>query len=78
MIKSAGTVIQNLHSAAAKMEEVHDKAEGAETALTKARNYAEKVVPCMEAVADHCAELELMVDDTQWPLPKFTELLFTR
>jgi glutamine synthetase len=78
MIKSAGTVIQNLHIAAAKMEEIHDKAEGAKTALAKARDYAEKVVPCMETVAGCCAELELMVDDAQWPLPKFTELLFTR
>jgi glutamine synthetase len=71
-------VIQNLHIAAAKMEEIHDKAEGAKTALAKARDYAEKVVPCMETVAGCCAELELMVDDAQWPLPKFTELLFTR
>lgn len=78
MIKSAGTVIQSLHMSAAKMEEVHDKAEGAKTALAKARDYAEKVVPCMEKVSSHCAELELMVDDAQWPLPKFAELLFTR
>jgi glutamine synthetase len=78
MIKSAGTVIQSLHMAATKMEEVHDKAEGAKTALAKARDYAEKVVPCMEKVSSHCAELELMVDDAQWPLPKFAELLFTR
>jgi glutamine synthetase len=78
MIKSAGAVIQGLHSAAAKMEEVHDKAEGANNALSKAREYAEKVVPCMDEVADQCAKLELMVDDAQWPLPKFTELLFTR
>ena len=78
MIQSAGSVIQELHSVSAKMEEVHDRAEGAKNALEKARAYAEKVVPCMEAVADCCAQLELMVDDAQWPLPKFTELLFTR
>jgi glutamine synthetase len=78
MIKSAGTAIQALHLTALKMEEVHDKAEGAKSALAKARDYAEMVVPCMEAVAEQCAELEMMVDDSQWPLPKFTELLFTR
>jgi glutamine synthetase type III len=32
----------------------------------------------MEKVAEICSNLETVVDDADWPLPKFSELLFTR
>jgi len=32
----------------------------------------------LDAAAEICAKLESLVDDAEWPLPKFSELLFTR
>ena len=78
MIKKAGHLIQDLHAAAENMEAIHDKAEGAKNALASAKAFAEKLVPSMEQVADICGQLESVVDDGEWPLPKFSELLFTR
>jgi glutamine synthetase len=78
MIKQAGQLIQDLHASAAEMEAVHDKAESAKDALATAKLFADEVVPSMDKVADICGKLESLVDDGEWPLPKFSELLFTR
>ncbi|MEI7897666.1 MAG: glutamine synthetase III [bacterium] len=44
----------------------------------KAFAYCEKVLPYFEKIRSHADKLELLVDDEQWPLPKYRELLFTR
>ncbi|MCB0472042.1 MAG: glutamine synthetase type III, partial [Flavobacteriaceae bacterium] len=40
--------------------------------------YCNKVKPYFEEIRYHCDKLELMIDDEQWPLTKYRELLFTR
>lgn len=42
----------------------------------RAQAFADKVVPAMRQARQLVDELELMVDDGQWPLPKYRELLF--
>jgi len=44
----------------------------------KAIHYDEKVKPYFETIRYHVDKLELIVDDTLWPLPKFRELLFIK
>ena len=44
----------------------------------KAMLYNDKVVPYMEKIRLHVDALELTVDDEDWPLPKYREILFTR
>ena len=44
----------------------------------KAIAYHDNVVPLMEEIRDHIDNLELMVDNEIWPLPKYRELLFIR
>lgn len=44
----------------------------------KAVAYHDNVIPCMERIRHHIDELELMVDNEIWPLPKYRELLFIR
>lgn len=78
LIKQSGEKIQELHQLAAAMETVHRTVEGLESVLARAHGFADKVVPKMEDLAMCCSELEVMVDDQNWPLPKFSELLFTR
>ena len=41
-----------------------------------ARQFADRVVPAMEALRDVCDRAESEVDDALWPLPKYREMLF--
>jgi glutamine synthetase len=45
---------------------------------TKAIEYHDHVMPLMEEIRKHIDDLELMVDNEIWPLPKYRELLFIR
>lgn len=44
----------------------------------KAIAYDKIVRPVMEEIRSHIDELELVIDDDIWPLPKYRELLFAR
>jgi len=44
----------------------------------KAIMYDEKVKPFFQAIRYHVDKLEQLVDDSEWPLPKFRELLFIK
>lgn len=42
----------------------------------EAKFYQQRVIPAMNEVRTVADELELMVDDSLWPLPKFREMLY--
>ncbi|MBR0433501.1 MAG: glutamine synthetase III [Bacteroidaceae bacterium] len=44
----------------------------------KAIAYHDTVAPYLDTIRRQIDKLELIVDDTQWPLPKYRELLFIR
>ena len=44
----------------------------------KAFDYHDSVAPYLDEIRDHIDDLELMVDNQMWPLPKYRELLFIR
>ncbi|MBX9721855.1 MAG: hypothetical protein K2X81_10710, partial [Candidatus Obscuribacterales bacterium] len=44
--------------------------------LTHARFYQEKVIPAMNSARATADELESLVDDSLWPIPKFREMLY--
>lgn len=44
--------------------------------LAHAKDYQLKVIPAMNAVRTVADELEAIVDDSLWPLPKFREMLY--
>ena len=44
----------------------------------KAIEYHEKITPMLEQIRYHIDNLELIVDDQRWTLPKYRELLFFR
>ncbi|HEY9683362.1 MAG TPA: glutamine synthetase III [Oculatellaceae cyanobacterium] len=50
--------------------------EQAEDLLHHAKVYQQKVIPAMNDVRKVADELELVVDDALWPLPKFREMLY--
>jgi glutamine synthetase len=61
-----------------EMTEERKNANNIEEARERAVAYCEKVKPLFDNIRYHADKLELIVDDRQWPLPKYRELLFLR
>lgn len=61
-----------------RMIAARKKANRIECEREKAVAYHDTVLPCMDVIRDHIDDLELMVDNEMWPLPKYRELLFIR
>ncbi|KHJ39635.1 glutamine synthetase [Pedobacter glucosidilyticus] len=61
-----------------QMVDERKKANVLEDSRDKAIAYDEKVKSYFEPIRYHVDKLELLVDDTIWPLPKFRELLFIK
>jgi glutamine synthetase len=59
-------LLEKAQRAAGKAKSVH----------AEARAFAEKVIPAQNALRDVADELETLVADDLWPLPKYRELLF--
>lgn len=53
-----------------------EKNRAVQTAKDKGKAFSEKVKPKCKELRTSVDQLELMVDDTLWPLPKYRELLF--
>lgn len=49
---------------------------GESESYVMAKFYQDEVIPAMHAVRDAADELEVLVDDSIWPLPKFREMLY--
>ncbi|MGV8878698.1 MAG: glutamine synthetase III [Sphingobacteriaceae bacterium] len=60
------------------MVEERKKANKIEDIREKTIAYDEKVKTYFDPIRYHVDKLELLVDDTQWPLPKFREMLFLK
>lgn len=61
-----------------EMIEARKKANVITDLRSKAITYHDTVVPFLDDIREHIDELELMVDNQMWPLPKYRELLFIR
>ena len=60
------------------MVEARKLANKIESEREKAIAYSETVLPYFSPIRDNADELELIVDDELWPLPKYREMLFIR
>lgn len=61
-----------------EMIEARKKANRITDLRSKAITYHDTVSPYLDKIRLHIDELELMVDNQMWPLPKYRELLFIR
>lgn len=61
-----------------EMIEARKKANRITDMREKAITYHDTVAPYLDEIRDHIDDLELMVDNQSWPLPKYRELLFIR
>jgi glutamine synthetase len=78
VLQQCSELVQDLHQHARALAAEQDRAEAAPELLERAHLYSRSVMPQLEELGRTCASLESVVDDAVWPLPKFTELLFTR
>ena len=86
--KLAEKTIQNIRIISEHISQIQDLVEQMTEArrvanlneeyVEKSAAYSNTVKPFIESIREHIDELELIVDDELWPLPKYRELLFTR
>lgn len=70
--------IDSINEDVEAMTEERKKANAIEDAKTRAVSYCDKVKPYFDKIRYCVDKLELMVDDADWPLAKYRELLFIR
>lgn len=70
--------IQTVKSKVDEMTEERKKANALEDAAEQAKAYCENVVPFFELLRYEVDKLEALVDNNDWPLPKYREMLFTK
>ena len=77
LLREISERVSKLRTATEKLDALsHEVDEGETDPLHHARFYEEKVIPAMTAVRQVADELELLCDDSLWPLPKFREMLY--
>ena len=59
------------------MIEKRKQANALEDNYAKALAYCNEVKPFFDRIRYHCDKLELLVDNSLWPLAKYRELLFS-
>lgn len=67
-----------IHQMVTDMTEERKRANGLDSEINRADAYCHQVRPFFEKIRYHVDKLELLVDDADWPLPKYRELLFLR
>ena len=77
-IESIASHVLKTKDEVAKMIKARKVANRIENEREKAIAYHDTVVPSMELIREYLDDLELMVDNEMWPLPKYRELLFIR
>jgi glutamine synthetase len=77
-IKEISEHVEGIKEKVAEMLEERKKANRLEYLEKQAFAYYKQVMPYLQTIRIHVDELELMVDDELWPLPKYRELLFIK
>ena len=77
LIKRISEHIAAINSGVNLMIESRKKANKISNDHKKALEYSNKVLTKMNPIRYHCDKLELLVDNTLWPLAKYRELLFS-
>ena len=78
LIKAISSHIVQIKKLAYEMKDVRKEANAIEDKYKRAKAYSDTVLPFFEKIRYHIDELEMIVDDEIWPLPKYRELLFIR
>ena len=76
LLEDVAGEINGLYDALHKLDVETEKAEDIHDEQKKIEFITDKVVPVMNSVREYCDKLETMLPDSEWPLPKYRELLF--
>jgi glutamine synthetase len=78
LIKEVGGHITAIKAKVHNLTEARKKVNKIEDIREKALAYSEKIFPLFDDIRQHIDKLELVVDNEQWTLPKYREMLFIR
>ena len=78
IIKAIGVDIAEVRNSVAELRANMEKIDKLGDHKKIAAKYASVVKPLMDNIREHSDQLEMLIDDEIWPLPKLRELLFTR
>ena len=78
LIRRIAGLVHKIESGVAEMIECRKVANRTCGQYEKARAYHDTVAPKLEELRSYIDDLEEVVDDSLWPLPKYRELLFIR
>ena len=78
LIRKISSHVNAIKTNANEMLEERKRANAIEDIREKSIAYDEKVKAYFDTIRYHVDKLEQLVDDAQWPLPKFRELLFIK
>jgi glutamine synthetase len=78
LIKQISAHIEGINTKVDEMTEARKSANILTDAQKMAEAYCNNVKPYFEVIRNHCDKLELLVDNENWTLTKYRELLFTK
>lgn len=78
LIKEISSHVTNIKRLVREMTEARKNANILEHEQDKALAYDKNVRPIMSTIRTHIDALELVIDNSMWPLPKYREILFSR
>ena len=78
LIRRIASLVHAIESGVAEMIECRKVANRIQGQYEKALAYHDTVAPKLEVLRTYIDDLEEVVDDSLWPLPKYRELLFIR
>jgi glutamine synthetase len=78
LIKRISENIAGIKDTVDKMTQARKDSNAKEEAIEVAKSYCNEVKPLMETIRMHADRLEYLVDDKEWPLVKYREMMFVR
>ena len=75
-LKKISTYINGISVYVERLVEARKKAKRIEDMAERAKVYSHEVKDMMDKVRENADQLEMLIDDEMWPLPKYRELLF--
>ena len=78
ILTRTSTLVNELYEALSNLKENKIAVNGRKNPHKIADGYGTIIMPLLEELGDICTQLEGLIDNELWPLPKFHELLFTR
>ena len=70
--------VNAIHHECRKMADAQHTAHHADSSRQSAETFCHVVKPLMEIIRQHCDNLEHLVDDNEWPMVKYREMMFLR